>query len=234
MLQVEAVKKVTLTEQIMEQIAAKIMSGELKAGEKLPNERGLAEMFHVTRSRIREALRALSLIGMITIKPSGGSFVADMDCTIPEETVIWMYHRELDNVDDIYAARQLIETAAYVECYKHRTPEIVEKIKEYREKMKNLYKDKASAEAFLECLDELELYVGKMSGNSIYFKLIQTMNLLRRDYALKILEISEYKKSAMELRSKVLDAFEQDDIKELEYNIDRFYRKSVRELHKGE
>ena len=50
----EPLKKVTLTEQIMEQIAGMITSGQLKPGDKLPNERDLAELFGVTRSRIRE------------------------------------------------------------------------------------------------------------------------------------------------------------------------------------
>ena len=41
----EPLKKVTLTEQIMEQIAGMITSGQLKPGDKLPNERDLAELF---------------------------------------------------------------------------------------------------------------------------------------------------------------------------------------------
>ena len=45
----EPLKKVTLTEQIMEQIAGMITSGQLKPGDKLPNERDLAELFGVLR-----------------------------------------------------------------------------------------------------------------------------------------------------------------------------------------
>jgi GntR family transcriptional repressor for pyruvate dehydrogenase complex len=45
-----------------------VLSGELKAGDKLPNERLLAEQFGVACCRIREALRALSPLGMVTIR----------------------------------------------------------------------------------------------------------------------------------------------------------------------
>lgn len=51
-MEVKPVKKETLTEQIMNQLAEQITSGELKPGERLPDERSLAEMFGVTRSRI--------------------------------------------------------------------------------------------------------------------------------------------------------------------------------------
>ena len=72
----EPLKKVTLTEQVMERLAGMITSGQLKPGDKLPNERDLAELFGVTRSRVREALRALSLVGMLTIKPGTGALSA--------------------------------------------------------------------------------------------------------------------------------------------------------------
>ena len=106
----EPLKKVTLTEQVMERLAGMITSGQLKPGDKLPNERDLAELFGVTRSRVREALRALSLVGMLTIKPGDGSFVSEEGAKIPEETVMWMYYQEMHRHDEIYAARNLIET----------------------------------------------------------------------------------------------------------------------------
>ena len=106
----EPLKKVTLTEQVMERLAGMITSGQLKPGDKLPNERDLAELFGVTRSRVREALRALSLVGMLTIKPGDGSFVSEEGAKIPEETVMWMYYQEMRRHDEIYAARNLIES----------------------------------------------------------------------------------------------------------------------------
>src|SRR4051794_16076813 len=98
MAHIKAIKKMTITEQIMEQIAGLIRSGELIPGEQLPNERVLAEQFGVTRGRVREALRALSLIGLITIKAGEGSFVNKQEMPIPPETIVWMFHNELHNL----------------------------------------------------------------------------------------------------------------------------------------
>ena len=103
-LQFTTLNKITLTEQVMQQLASKIISGELKPGEKLPPERDLAEMLQVSRSRVREALRALSLIGLVSIRPGGGTYVGNHIDQMPEETVIWLFRQQVNNYSDIYEA----------------------------------------------------------------------------------------------------------------------------------
>jgi GntR family transcriptional repressor for pyruvate dehydrogenase complex len=73
-----AVKTTRLFEEISRQIGGQIHSGELKAGEKLPNERELATTFAVSRHAVREALRSLESIGQLEFKKgaTGGAFVA--------------------------------------------------------------------------------------------------------------------------------------------------------------
>jgi GntR family transcriptional regulator, transcriptional repressor for pyruvate dehydrogenase complex len=74
----DAVKTTRLFEEISRQIGGQIHSGELKAGEKLPNERELATTLAVSRHALREALRSLESIGQLEFKKgaTGGAFVA--------------------------------------------------------------------------------------------------------------------------------------------------------------
>ena len=62
---------------IYTQIYQKIVSGKLKAGDRLPPERILAEQFHRSRHIIREALRMLQQDGLITIEvgSAGGAVI---------------------------------------------------------------------------------------------------------------------------------------------------------------
>lgn len=53
----------------------KIKSGELKHGEKLPAERNLCDMYHISRTTVREALKNLEVEGYISRKQGSGSFV---------------------------------------------------------------------------------------------------------------------------------------------------------------
>ena len=76
-------------------------------------------MFEVNRGRIREALRALSLIGLVKyLKPGEGSFVSSNKDLFLKKSVLWTYHEDVHNYEEIYAARQLIETEVYLTCYK--------------------------------------------------------------------------------------------------------------------
>ncbi len=73
-----AVKTTRLFEEISRQIGGQIYSGQLKPGEKLPNERDLASTFAVSRHAVREALRSLESIGQLELRKgaTGGAFVA--------------------------------------------------------------------------------------------------------------------------------------------------------------
>ncbi len=106
----------------------------------------------MTRSRTREALRALSMVGMLTIKPGDGSFASGEGDEIPEETVMWMYYQELHRHDEIYAARSLIETEVYLTCYDNRTPEVPARLDEYRDRLLDVETEEISAEDFLKVL----------------------------------------------------------------------------------
>ncbi len=65
---------------ILEQIIDNIQKGNLKAGDALPAERTMAETMKVSRSAVREALRALELLGIIEAVPGGGNYVtSDLD-----------------------------------------------------------------------------------------------------------------------------------------------------------
>lgn len=68
-----------LKDQIIDQLIAMIADGKLKPGDKMPSETALMEQFGVGRSSLREAIGALSLIGMLTVRPGHGTHVASSE-----------------------------------------------------------------------------------------------------------------------------------------------------------
>ncbi|MBP3038786.1 FadR family transcriptional regulator [Bacillaceae bacterium Marseille-Q3522] len=63
--------------EIVKQLRILIEKEGLKPGDKLPSERELAVRFQVGRSSVREAFRALELLGLIETKRGGGTFLRD-------------------------------------------------------------------------------------------------------------------------------------------------------------
>ncbi len=104
------VDKSTVSDTVIDQVMQLIRTGQLKPGERLPTEHGLAAQLGVGRSSIREALKALEALGLVTRRPEG-SFVSK-DFALPALTKMMYFDilaRELE-IKDLYQARRLLET----------------------------------------------------------------------------------------------------------------------------
>ncbi len=116
-------------------IRARILSGELSPGERLPNEQELSADFGVGRSTVREALRSLASEHLIltTRGVSGGSFVSAPTVghlTAHLETgVALMTAAERVTVEQLMTTRHLLEVPAAGEAARHRTDEHLEDLR---------------------------------------------------------------------------------------------------------
>jgi DNA-binding FadR family transcriptional regulator len=63
--------------EIVKQLRMLITKEALKPGDKIPSERELSERLNVGRSSVREALRALELLGLIETRRGEGTFIRD-------------------------------------------------------------------------------------------------------------------------------------------------------------
>jgi GntR family transcriptional repressor for pyruvate dehydrogenase complex len=97
-----------VSESIVRAIQDRIRRGELKAGDRLPPERQLAEMFDASRSSVREALRALELSGLVHTRHGEGNFVAE---TLggASLTLVDFLERQRASLLELSEARKLFE-----------------------------------------------------------------------------------------------------------------------------
>ena len=77
------ISRVNLHSEVMQQITAAIQSGQWKPGSKLPGEIALAEMFQVSRTCIREVLKALAYSGVVESRSGVGTFVKEIPSEDP-------------------------------------------------------------------------------------------------------------------------------------------------------
>ncbi|WP_262027411.1 FadR/GntR family transcriptional regulator [Microvirga sp. Mcv34] len=89
---------------IVEQIQRLILKGGLKAGQRLPSQRELAEQLGVSRPSVREALTVLETMGLLTVRAGSGVFVANSNARSP----LWRYSDRCTPAD-VYEARLGLE-----------------------------------------------------------------------------------------------------------------------------
>ena len=75
-MEVGSVRQRRLSDDIVSQLETMILEGTLKAGERLPAERVLAEQFGVSRPSLREAIQKLAAKGLLVSRHCGGNYVA--------------------------------------------------------------------------------------------------------------------------------------------------------------
>jgi GntR family transcriptional repressor for pyruvate dehydrogenase complex len=60
---------------VYQQLRSRILGGALTRGERLPNERDLADSFEVNRTSVREAVKRLEYLGLVEVRHGHGTFV---------------------------------------------------------------------------------------------------------------------------------------------------------------
>ena len=100
---------IRLYEQLAEKIREQIVDGHLSTGDKLPNERELAERFGVSRTVVREALKTLKQEGLIEVRPGAGTFVVDATGEALTQTFGLMMSIGNRSLTDIIEIREILE-----------------------------------------------------------------------------------------------------------------------------
>jgi GntR family transcriptional repressor for pyruvate dehydrogenase complex len=99
-------------EEILFELERAIVSSDLSAGDRLPPERELAARFKVSRTSVREALRVLEALGLVSVRRG-----ADNGATLlerPQNALepLFRFHLALQHVsvDDLIGFRKVIES----------------------------------------------------------------------------------------------------------------------------
>ncbi|MCX7160125.1 MAG: GntR family transcriptional regulator, partial [Proteobacteria bacterium] len=94
------------------QIRAQVRAGALRVGDRLPNERELAKTFEISRHAVRESLRELESMGMVTLKKgaTGGAFISDGRPDAVSDVMRGMFYVGGISLEQLTEARLWIES----------------------------------------------------------------------------------------------------------------------------
>jgi GntR family transcriptional repressor for pyruvate dehydrogenase complex len=133
---IKPIHKKKIPEIIIAQLKSLIDSGEISPGDKLPTERELSEMLNVSRPSLREALRSLSLLGVLDNSPGKGTFLKASPNQWPIEPFI-IFSLESGNLLNMLEARHELEIIVVSFAAKRRNKSDLKKMKETLDKMKS-------------------------------------------------------------------------------------------------
>jgi GntR family transcriptional regulator, transcriptional repressor for pyruvate dehydrogenase complex len=103
-----------VSDEVAEQIRRLIVAEQLAEGARLPSERDLAERFGASRPMVSQALRMLSLMGMVEIRRGSGAYVLRRPQAMVTASVTLMLDLDHDSVGDLAELRLWLETLGAV------------------------------------------------------------------------------------------------------------------------
>ena len=204
---VEPVRRTRLSADIVVQIEALLDRGELRPGDQLPTERGLAEQFQVSRASVREGLRALEHLGLVETRAGGGTFVrrvAAGDLARPLSVLIRRGHP----VADVIEVRGLIEPALAASAAERVTGE---ELAELRLIVAAQERKVAAGEAYADLDTRFHELIGQAAGNDILVTMLAaTFDVLRASRA-EWLQTNSRAHASLDAHRRILAALEAHD-----------------------
>jgi GntR family transcriptional repressor for pyruvate dehydrogenase complex len=205
------VPRLSLSDHIVEQIAELIARGALKPGDRIPSEKQLCEKFGVGRTSVREALRSLSVMGVLRSHMGDGTFVATDASRFLERSFHWGLLLNSKVVEDLIETRLMLESHnAQLAAAKAREEDLVR----MEESISLMETNVANPAEYLEADLQFHLAIAQATQNSILQSLLSTTRgylqawiqetLARPDRTEKRarLSITEHKRIVRALRNK--------------------------------
>ena len=183
---VSPIRREPLATEIARRLVEFILSGQVEHGARMPSERALAEAFGVGRSAMREALKALSLIGLVEVRQGDGTYLRKADSALLPELIEWGLLLGEQRTLDLVEARQEIEVVIAGLAARRRTEADLTDLRTILERM-----DKApSIPDFIEADVQFHLRLADACGNSALRDIHSSVQALLRTWIARVVEAS--------------------------------------------
>lgn len=193
-----------------EQIKSFILDSGLKSGDQLPTESSLAEKLGISKTTVREALKALENVGIIESRHGVGNFIKKFS-----------YDAILENLPysletDVHSLREIVEIRACLEG--HFIVRDMERFNDQDiEDLWSIYRDLARATSQDRLKDAIDVHSSfhralyRHSGNRLLIKLIGIFSTLQRNLAL----VNQYRMTDpdgfLQQHRDIIEAIEEKD-----------------------
>ena len=205
----KVIQAARLYEQIVQQIEESIRKGELSEGSQLPAERDLAGQFGVSRTAVREAIKALQEKGLVDAFPGRGTFVTNGTSNPMRRSLDRIIKSgEPDGWAYLVEVREILEPEIAALAAIRADDQDFAAMRESVEVMDNAGRD---SDAFIEADLDFHLALAEAAANPIVLSLIDSIVGLLREQRLRIFRVGGGPERGQLHHKQILEAIERHD-----------------------
>jgi len=202
----------TLSQKIERKIEEAIRQKKLIQGAKLPSEKELCELFGVSRTALREALRRLNARGLIEIRKGSGMYVSEIKIEDAIKSLNLYYDLSFDSnlISQIIEVRRILEPEISRLAARNRTSEDVRILNENIKELENCDPDNTQQE--VDTINKFHMNLAKGTGNPIIIISLEPIySLLPRMRNFIYANVEGEKEFTMAAQKNILAAVEVND-----------------------
>jgi GntR family transcriptional repressor for pyruvate dehydrogenase complex len=198
-----------LYEQIVEQIEQSVQRGDLKPGDQLPAERELAEQFGVSRTAVREAVKALREKGLVEAYPGKGTFITSGSSNPMRQSIDRMMRSaQVDATSSLVEVREILEPEIAALAAVRATEENLNSL---RESVAVMDAAKHDPDTYIEADLDFHLELAEAAANPLILSLIDSIVGVLREQRMRIFEVEGGPDRGQYHHKKILEAMERQD-----------------------
>jgi DNA-binding FadR family transcriptional regulator len=171
-----------LYEQVCELIESRIIEGDLRVGDKLPTENEMAELYQVSRTVIREAMKALKEKGWIETRVAKGTFVVDNVAKKVRASFDAVVRMDPGHgFSHLIEVREILEPEVAALVASRADPAQTARIRQAVDQMDRALENQDDIEAFLNADFTFHMLLAESTGNPLIPIIISPVVKLMRD-----------------------------------------------------
>jgi len=198
-----------LYEQIVQQIEESIVQGALKPGDQLPAERELAQRFGVSRTAVREAVKALREKGLVEAYSGRGTFITDGTTQAVRQSLDLMVKiGQPDGSTHLAEVRSILEPEiAALAAVRIQSSELAT----MREAVAVMDKAQQDPDAYIEADLDFHLALAEGAANPLILSLLDSIVGILREQRIRIFRVPGGPERGQIYHKRILDAVERHD-----------------------
>ena len=197
-----------LYEQVAQQIQELIVSSGWPAGSKIPSERELGDRFGVSRTVVREALKALAERGLVAIQAGRGIFVAHLSGDALKEPMKLLFQRRNFSCENLVETRRVLEVEIAGLAAERAESEQLEKMRAAIDEMDAALGD---SESFIRADHTFHVALAEATQNPLLPMLIDSIGELVQATRLIVVGIDGSQTRGQYYHRRLIDAIENRD-----------------------
>jgi GntR family transcriptional regulator, transcriptional repressor for pyruvate dehydrogenase complex len=202
------IAKAGVSDLLVQRILGFVTAGQLRPGDRLPSERELAERFQVSRPTVREAMKALSILGIVDVHHGGGAFVSALNAEELLGPLSFFLNLSEVTVEKLYEARRLIEGEICAQAANLGLPADLDRLQEL---IAAQDAQKSYAEEYLALDSQFHQLLGEMSGNPFLARASQSLNVLGIEFRRKAANTKHTPSRSIDDHRAILKALREHD-----------------------